>query len=128
MLPSLEARIDQGPSVVQPSSNDTSKYAVVVIAIKRADISVLPDILNGFLIMAVLSAANTALYVSSRTLFGLTRSLNPGSDYVLERWLSRLGTTTPGTKIPGWASVISALSFCWVPFLHLKKGVSDQDV
>jgi amino acid transporter len=128
LLPSLEARIDHGSLVVQPSTNDTSPPAIVVIAVQNAGISVHPDILNGFLIMVVLSAANTALYVSSRTLFGLTRDLDPESNYWCVRWLSRLGTTTPRKKIPGWALVISALSFCWVPFLHLNKGVSDQDV
>ena len=76
--------------------------------------------------MAVLSAANTALYVASRTLFGLTRELNPMSkDW---RWVSKLSTTTHTRRVPAAALLASGPAFCWVPLLHLTKSYTDQDV
>jgi len=78
------------------------------------------------LIMAVLSAANTALYVSSRTLFGLTREIDPEDKYWW--WIAKLSTTTPHRKVPAAALFLSTAAFCWVPFLHLSKSYSDQDL
>ena len=76
--------------------------------------------------MAVLSAANTALYVSSRTLFGLTREIDPDDKYWW--WIAKLRTTTPHRKVPAAALFLSAAAFCWVPFVHLSKSYSDQDL
>jgi yeast amino acid transporter len=101
--------------------------SVLIIAVQQQGIHGLPGFLNACIIFAVLSAANTALYVSSRTLFGLTRGISPHSKWPMS-WLSKLGTTTPNTLVPAWALVISAISFFWLPFLHLKGGLSIQDV
>lgn len=42
-----------------------------VVAIKRANIRVLPDIINASILLFVMSAANSDLYIGSRTLYGL---------------------------------------------------------
>ena len=102
--------------------------AIFVLAPLNARIQTLPGFLSGCVIFCVLSCANTALYVASRTLFGLTREIPSNHDFWLMRWLSRLGTTTPRTFVPGWALVVSVLVFCWLPFLHFKHGYSTQYV
>lgn len=108
------------------SSTSRSK-SVLIIAVQQQGISGLPGFLNACIIFAVLSAANTALYVSSRTLFGLTRGISPHRGWPLS-WLSKLGTTTPNTLVPAWALVVSAIAFFWLPFLHLKGGLSITEV
>ncbi|KAK4046398.1 amino acid transporter [Microbotryomycetes sp. JL221] len=42
-----------------------------VVAIRRANIRVLPDIINASILLFVMSAANSDLYIGSRTLYGL---------------------------------------------------------
>lgn len=125
-LPSVPNRIAHGSLTIAPSTNTTQTNAIVVIAVLNANKPDLPGFLNGCLIMAVLSAANTALYVASRTLFGLTRELNPTSKYW--RWVSKLSTTTNTRRVPAAALLASALAFSWVPLLHLTKSYTDQDV
>jgi amino acid transporter len=91
-----------------------------------ANIPTLPGFLNGCLILAILSAANTALYVASRTLFGLTQEIDPNSRWW--GWVSKFSTTTHNRRVPAFALVASVLIFCWVPFLHLTKSYSYQYV
>jgi amino acid transporter len=106
--------------------------SIVVIAALNANEVGLSNVLSGLLIMAVLSAANTALYVSSRTLWGLACNLDPQlgrSRYIFWRWLSKLSTTTPGARVPGWALIVSAISFWWLlPFLSFAKTSSALNV
>lgn len=102
--------------------------AIFMLAPLEAGVKGLPGFLSGCLIFCVLSSANTSLYVASRTLFGLTREINLNHDVFLMRWLAKLGTVTPRTRVPAWALLISVLSFCWLPFLHLKHKYSVQDV
>jgi amino acid transporter len=125
-LPALSGRLAHGTTAFQPSSNTTQTSSVLVIAVLHASIPTLPGFINGCLVMAVLSAANTALYVSSRTLFGLTREIDPDDKYWW--WIAKLSTTTPHRKVPAAALFLSAAAFCWVPFLHLNKGTSDLDL
>jgi yeast amino acid transporter len=108
-------------------SSSTPSSSALIIAVQQHGIRGVPGFLNACIIFALLSAANTALYASSRTLFGLTRTINPNRSWPFS-WLSKLGTTTPDTQVPGWAIVISAIAFSWLPFLHLKGGLSVQDV
>jgi yeast amino acid transporter len=99
--------------------------ALVVLAAQHAGYKALPGFLTGCMIFSVLSAANTALYVASRVLFGMTREIrNPNWPY---SWLQYFGTVRR-SGAPGWALVFSALSFFWLPFLQLKAGYSIQDV
>jgi len=85
----------------------------------------LPGFLNVCLIMTVFSAANTTLYVSSRTLFGLARDLNY-QGALWSRWSSLLGTTNPSTRVPAFAVILSAVSFLFLPFVHAGLDYSDQ--
>ncbi|KAE8450328.1 hypothetical protein EG329_006756 [Mollisiaceae sp. DMI_Dod_QoI] len=133
-LPAMESRKNETTvgealmhNTIPSSSNSTTiqSTTIVIIGIIRAKIHVLPGFINAGLILAVLSTSNTALYVSSRTLFGLTKGINP-----LDKtwgWLSRLSNTSKN-KVPLPALWVSALAFFWVPFLRLKKSYSDQEL
>lgn len=85
----------------------------------------MPGFLNGCLIFAALSAANTSLYIASRALYGMTRAINPWKWF---GWLKLLGTVWHKSGVPMWALVASALSFGWLPFLQLKGGYAIADV
>ncbi|KAI4113463.1 MAG: hypothetical protein LQ338_008166, partial [Usnochroma carphineum] len=92
--PSLQA-LDQRDA---PAVARGHKYTpIFILAPLNARIRVLPGFLSGCIIFCLLSCANTALYVASRTLFGLTREIPSSHTFWLMRWLSRLGTTTPRT-------------------------------
>lgn len=124
-VPSLRPGIPhEGPVKV---SRDGETSSVLLIAVQEAGIQHLPGFFNACIIFCVISASNTALYVSSRTLFGLARGLDPNGQWPIN-WLAKLGTTTPNTRVPAWALVVSALAFFWLPFLHLNLSYSIQNV
>ena len=78
-----------------------------------------PGIFNAFMIFSCLSAANSSLYVASRNLYGLTRTVNPWKWFSM---LKKLGSVWHQSGVPMWALLVSFLSFIWLPFLQLKEG------
>jgi amino acid transporter len=103
--------------------------AAPIIAVAEAGLKVLPGVLIGFLVYSGVSCANTALYVSSRMLYGLTRNLKYNSDSVLERSFAYLNLVSGTTRVPSWAIALSALIFAsWLPFVHLQTSFSQQEV
>lgn len=82
--------------------------------------------LNGCLLFSVISSANTSLYVSSRTLYGLARAV-PETNWT-GRQLHKLSGVVRGTGVPAPALFASAIAFVWLPFLQLKKGYAISDV
>ncbi len=103
-------------------------HVVFVLAAIKAGIPGLSSFLTGCVIFSILSSANTALYVASRTLFGLARKIEPTHHFWLMRWLSKLGTTTSHTRVPAWSLLVSLISFCWLPLLHAHNGYTVQQV
>lgn len=104
------------------TSNSSIDYPVVVIAALHAGIERLPSFLVGASLFAAVSAANTALYVASRSLYGVTKDLEWNSDNLLERLMSHFGITNDN-NVPHWAIVTSAVAFgSWIPALHFAKG------
>ncbi|CAF9911795.1 MAG: hypothetical protein HETSPECPRED_000447 [Heterodermia speciosa] len=99
--------------------------AIIIIAAIRGGYTHMPGFLNGCLIFAALSAANTSLYIASRALYGMTRAINPWKWF---GWLKLLGTVWHKSGVPMWALVASALSFGWLPFLQLKGGYAIADL
>ncbi|GAA5940465.1 uncharacterized protein JCM15063_002335 [Sporobolomyces koalae] len=60
------------PALLSATKKSTSAAASpFVLAIQRANIKILPDIINGAILLFVLSAANSDLYIGSRTLYAL---------------------------------------------------------
>jgi yeast amino acid transporter len=86
----------------------------------------LAGFLNGCLIFSVLSASNTSLYVSSRTLYGMAREI-PDTNWVGRR-LGSLSAVFRETGVPAAALFFSAVSFFWLPFLQLKAGYAIPEV
>jgi yeast amino acid transporter len=104
-------------------------YAAIVIAARQYGSPAAGWFFNGCIIYFCISASNTALYVSSRTLYGLTRELNRlEQPDRLQKVLSYLGLTTPYRHVPFWALIISFFSFCWLPILQVRGGLASQDV
>jgi amino acid transporter len=84
------------------------------------------SLLNGCLVFSVLSASNTSLYVSSRTLYGLTHDV-PDTNWFGKR-INKLSLVVRQTGVPAPALLFSAVSFFWLPFLQLKAGYAIQDL
>lgn len=117
--------------------------AIIVIAAFKAGYKKMAGFLNGCMIFSALSASNTALYVASRALYGMTWEIrNRGNRenraqeiQTLEihprpwlSWLGAMGTVWHKSGVPMLALVISAISFFWLPFLQLRKGYAIADV
>ncbi|KAK7964951.1 hypothetical protein PG988_009955 [Apiospora saccharicola] len=108
------------------SSDNTQAEAIGVNNTQSAFVAIakginipLANCINAFLIFTALTCASTNLYVASRSLFALTSRLDdgPGQPWYL-RVFAYFGKTN-NRKVPMRAMVLSALVFCWIPFLHL---------
>lgn len=97
--------------------------AAPLIALYRAGFRFLPSFLNGCFIYSALSCANTALYVASRQLYGMTRTVTIDSDSgIMRSTLVSLSTLNYRTKTPWPAIAISGLVFCWLPFIRIRSN------
>lgn len=83
----------------------------------NADVRGLANFVNAVILYSVLSCGNAALYIASRTLYGLASSERVPRKGLTEPLIRYLGSTRPGTGVPFYAVVFSWLIFCWVPFL-----------
>jgi amino acid transporter len=105
-----------GPSV---EARGSTASAFVLVA-EDSKIPGLAGTLNVFLMFTALTCANTNLYVASRSLFALTRSLDGGSR---QPWyvhiLAYFGKTN-NRKVPLRALIASCI-FAWIPFLYLAS-------
>lgn len=119
---------DLGHTPIKWPADPSGSTAAPVIAILQSGIPNLPGFVTACIVYSALSAANTCLYVSSRTLYGLTRDLEPDSDSGFVRFFARFNSITPKTNVPGWALLVSVLSFFWLPFISLGSQVSQGEV
>ena len=99
--------------------------AVFVIAAVQAGYKNIPGLLNGFMIFSALSASNSSLYIASRSLYGMTRTINPWKWF---SFMKVLGSVWHKTGVPMWALFVSFIAFLWLPFLQLKRGYAIADV
>ena len=99
--------------------------AVIVVAALKAGYTGTAGLLNGCIIFSALSNSNTALYIASRTLYGMTRKINPWRWF---RFLNFFGSVWYKTGVPMWALFFSFLAFYWLPFLQLRGGYAIADV
>jgi len=106
------------PLATKSTSSQDSAFIIVAVG---SGIPGLAGTLNIFLLFTALSCANTQLYVSSRTLFALTRGLagRPDQPFYI-RWLASLGRTNR-RKVPMRALMASCV-FAWVPYLYLDPS------
>ncbi|KMU74767.1 tryptophan permease [Coccidioides immitis RMSCC 3703] len=90
----------------QSSSANASPY---VVAIKLAGIPILPDILNGCILVFVFSASNSDLYIATRTIYGLAR----------EGKAPRILARTDRRGVPIYALALSSL-FALLAFMNVS--------
>ncbi|KAF2027485.1 hypothetical protein EK21DRAFT_102555 [Setomelanomma holmii] len=97
-----------------------STASAFVLVAEASRVPGLAGTLNVFLMFTALTCANTNLYVASRTLFSLTRSLDggPGQSWYT-RILAYFGKTNK-RKVPLRALTASCI-FAWIPFLYLAS-------
>ena len=110
-------------SVVGSESADATSNSAFVIAASNSEIGghqVLADSITVCLLITALTAANTALYVASRTLFSLTTGIEAGPNSPwITKFLAYFGKTN-GHKVPIRALAASSC-FSWVLFLYLSN-------
>ncbi|KAK4045964.1 amino acid transporter [Microbotryomycetes sp. JL201] len=82
-----------------------------VLAIRRANIRVLPDILNASILLFVLSAANSDLYIGSRTLYALAA----------ENHVPRIFMRTNSRGTP-FVALAFCSAFCCLSFMAVSSG------
>lgn len=107
---------------IQPRDDDggsdtSSSDILAIMAIREWHKSNLDGFVNGAIIFSVLSASNTALYISSRTLYGMALRIQDGS--VLGKAAKAFKKVDHKTGVPLRALLLSWASFIWVPFLSL---------
>lgn len=91
--------------------SSTASASPFVVAIKLSGIKVLPGILNACILIFVFSAANSDLYIASRTLFGLAH----------EKKAPKIFTRTDKRGVPIFALALSVL-FCLLAFLGVNTA------
>jgi amino acid transporter len=108
-----------------PTDRPPRSTNLVINAAWYAGYPALAGFLNGCLVFSVLSAANTSLYVASRTLYGLARDV-PDTN-TIGKLMRKMAKVWLKTAVPAPALAFSAVSFFWLPFLQLsgKKSISD---
>jgi amino acid transporter len=121
-LPVIYGSYHQQP----PPITDPPSSSLPIVSTWQSGHRRLAGAINGFLIFSVLSASNTALYVASRTLYGMTREI-PKTN-IVGRSLRKLGLVVHKTRVPAAALVMSAIAFIWLPFVQLIEGFAVQDV
>ncbi|KAK3636647.1 hypothetical protein LTR22_018613 [Elasticomyces elasticus] len=104
----------------------TTSNSGFVISAHNAQIPGLPSAITVFLIVTALSSANTTLYVASRTLYDLGRSVEPPAERGWRQWsakcISVFGRVS-GSQVPHYA-VLASMVFIVIPFLSLLKSQS----
>lgn len=115
-----DPRLPRMSWVTGPEEETAGSTASAFVLVAEASlVPGLASTLNVFLIFTALTCANTNLYVASRTLFSLTRSLDGGSGPWYTRILAYFGKTN-NRKVPLRALVASCI-FAWIPFLYLAS-------
>lgn len=97
-------------------------HAAPLIAMYRVGYRFLPGFLNACFIYSAVSCANTALYVASRQLYGLTRTVSVDYDSgILRRSLAWMSSVHHRTRAPWPAIAISGLALSWLPFIRVRS-------
>ncbi|KAL4746001.1 hypothetical protein BDW72DRAFT_42923 [Aspergillus terricola var. indicus] len=102
------------PELVDATSKSTSAAASpFVVAISLAGIKVLPNIVNGGLLVFVSSSAASDIYCSSRSLYGLAK----------DGQAPKLLAKTMKNGVPAWSVGVAAL-FCLLGYMNAAESAS----
>ncbi|KAI9805099.1 MAG: hypothetical protein M1825_000933 [Sarcosagium campestre] len=90
------------------ANNTDLPHSPFTVAVRHTNIRALPNVLNAFFLFSAYTAANTCLYISSRTAFALAQLY--GNKFV-QKWIGRTnrGLTPVGAVI--FCSVLGLLAF-----------------
>ena len=119
-LPSVYGGIGQINKRAQDDSDRSFSHILAVIALRKWDKKSLDGVLNGAIILSVLSASNTALYISSRTLYGMAYRVK--NENMLGKAAQYFAKVDSKTGVPLRALFMSWASFIWVPFVSLGSN------
>jgi len=118
-----DSSLPGGQSDVNSWTPGTSQ-SPLVLAARATGHNALAGFMQGACIFSVLSAANTSLYIASRTLYamclGIKWSVQP-----VKAFRSITTYVYPATGAPTGAIVLSLLAFLWIPYLHLADNTRD---
>jgi yeast amino acid transporter len=92
-------------------ANTTAAASPFVVAIQIAGIPALPGILNAAILVFVFSAANSDLYIASRTLYGLAHE---GKAPKIFKWTDSRGVPVPALGL--------SVCFCLLAYLGVKTS------
>jgi amino acid transporter len=95
------------------NKSGTAAASPFVVAIKLAGVDVLPSLVNACILVFVFSAANSDLYISSRTLYGLA----------VEGNAPRIFARTDNRGVPIYSLGLSS-AFCLLAFLSVKTATA----
>jgi amino acid transporter len=120
-------KIGIGPSNDAATADKTTPQSssMVVIALWDAGFESLAGFINGCVIFSLISVSNTAMYVASRTAYGIGFKIR--AENIAAKALRSLAIVTKN-GVPAAALVLSAISFAWMPFLEYTKGYATQSV
>lgn len=113
-------------STVSSSNSPPRSVSFAINATLAAGYYNLAGVLNGCIIFSILSASNSALYVASRTLYGLALQI-PDSNWIGKK-IHDLSLVVRQTGVPAAALLFSGVSFIWLPFLQLNNGYALEEV
>jgi amino acid transporter len=109
-----------------PLAANSGKLAMAVVALDYAGHWNLASFINAGCVFSALSASNAALYVASRTLYGLARN-TPEKRTPMSRIFKKFSHTTDNTRVPALALFVSMIAFVWLPFLtNIQNGDTVQ--
>jgi yeast amino acid transporter len=94
--------------------NRTTSPTILAIGGLNSDLA---GFVNACLVFSVLSAGNSSIYYSSRTLWGLTYNLQ-GQNHV-SRWFKRLSPLMASSGAPIRTIFFTFGIFFWIPYLQL---------
>lgn len=113
-----------------PPSNSTialTSDSAVVISAHSAGRFTMAGFINACLVFSVMSAANSALYTASRTMYGLTCHIK-GSTRITRFFQKASRVTRHPLGVPVVALFATTLLSYWLPFLQLNSSLTIQDV
>lgn len=103
---------DSPDLVFATKAKSSAAASPFVVAMKQ--VAALPHIINGCILVFVFSAANSDLYIATRTLYGLAR----------EKKAPKIFARTNRAGVPVYALALSA-SFCLLAFMSVSSGSKD---
>lgn len=96
------------------ASGSTASASPFVIAIKNAQIKGLDHVINGCILIFVLSAANSDMYIASRTVYGLA----------VAGYAPKLFASTSKRGVPLYGLILS-FAFCLLGFMTVDQGAAE---